>query len=183
MRHCLYHAWQVTWSRALRGGCMLGVLMSLMLPPGFLLAQAPSTADDFEAELIEVLPQHIKADTAGQLVIDLQFPEGYHLNPHAPLHYDIGVHGEGVHIAEADRIRQVIAPSLPLVIPFQTSAGTHQSTAAIAMTFYYCREDDTGVCVIQSVRWQVPLHTAPDQATSQATVSYKAEVPVIQKQL
>jgi hypothetical protein len=51
------------------------------------------------------------------------------------------------------------------------------------MTFYYCREDDTGVCVIQSVRWQVPLHLDPDGNVSEAVVSYKAEVPVVQKQL
>jgi hypothetical protein len=51
------------------------------------------------------------------------------------------------------------------------------------MTFYYCREDDTGVCVIQSVRWQVPLHIDPAGSASEAVVSYKAEVPAVQKQL
>ena len=40
---------------------------------------------------------------------------------------------------------QAIAPPLPLAIPFQAAAGTHQATATIDMTFYY-REDDTGVC-------------------------------------
>lgn len=183
MWYSVSQAWQEMWSRALRGGWILAVFISFVCTPGFLLAQSPATVDDFEGEIIELLPQHIKADTAGQLVIDLQFPDGYHLNPHAPLHYDIGVHGEGIHIAEADRMGQMIAPPLPLVIPFQASAGTQQSTAAITMTFYYCRADDTGVCVIQSVRWQVPLHTAPEQATSKATVSYKAEVPVVHKQL
>ena len=51
------------------------------------------------------------------------------------------------------------------------------------MTFYYCREDDTGVCVIQSVRWQVPLHIDPNGSASEVVVSYKAEVPAVQKQL
>ena len=51
------------------------------------------------------------------------------------------------------------------------------------MTFYYCRADDTGVCVIQSVHWQMPLHTDPAESASEAGVSYKAEAPVVQKQL
>jgi hypothetical protein len=88
-----------------------------------------------------------------------------------------------VTIAEADRMGQAIAPPLPLAIPFQAATGTHQATAAIDMTFYYCREDDTGVCVIQSVRWQVPLHIDPDGSASEAVVSYKAEIPAVQKQL
>ena len=51
------------------------------------------------------------------------------------------------------------------------------------MTFYYCREDDTGVCVIQSVRWQVLLHIDPNGSASEVVVAYKAEVPAVQKQL
>jgi hypothetical protein len=55
-------------------------------------------------------------------------------------------------------------------------------SAIIDMTFYYCREDDTEECVTQSVRWQVPLHMAPDGRSSEAVVAYKAEVPAVQKQ-
>jgi hypothetical protein len=49
------------------------------------------------------------------------------------------------------------------------------------MTFYFCREDDTGVCAIQSVRWHVPLHTVAGGAATDPVVSYTAEAPVIQK--
>jgi hypothetical protein len=139
---------------------------------------------NFEAdEVIQVAPQQVKAGAAGKLLINLQFPEGYHLNPRAPLPYSVSVSGEGVTIAEADRMGQAIASPLPLAIPFQAAAGTHQATAIIDMTFYYCREDDTGVCVIQSVRWQVPLHVEPDGSASEVVVVYKAEAPAVQKQL
>jgi hypothetical protein len=146
------------------------------------LAIAGFSGTHFEAdEVIKVAPQQVKAGAAGKIRIQLQFPEGYHLNPHAPLHYSVSLSGAGVTIAEADRLGQTIAPPLPLVIPFQAVAGTHQATAIIDMTFYYCREDDTGVCVIQSVRWQVPLHIDPSGSASEAMVSYKAEVPEVQK--
>ena len=148
------------------------------------MAVAGFSGTNFEAdEIIQVTPQKVKAGAAGKIFINLQLPEGYHLNPRAPLHYSVSVSGEGVTIAEADRMGQAIAPPLPLGIPFQAAAGTHQATADIDMTFYYCREDDTGVCVIQSIRWQVPLHIDPDGSASEAAVSYKAEVPAVQKQL
>jgi thiol-disulfide isomerase/thioredoxin/DNA-binding beta-propeller fold protein YncE len=150
---------------------------------------APTAVAGFSAtnvgpeEVIAVAPQRVKADATGTILINLQFPEGYHLNPRAPLSYSVSVSGVGIRIAEADRTGQAMAPSLPLAIPFQAAAGLHQATADIDMTFYYCREDDTGVCVMQSVRWQVPLHTDPEASTSEAVVSYQAEAPVVQKQL
>jgi len=148
------------------------------------MAVAGFSGTNFEAdEVIQVVPQQIKAGAAGKMLINLHFPEGYHLNPRAPLHYSVGVSGTGVTIAEADRMGQAIAPPLPLAIPFQVAAGTYQATATIDMTFYYCREDDIGVCVIQSVRWQVPLHIDPAGSVSEVVVSYKAEVPTVQKQL
>jgi hypothetical protein len=148
------------------------------------MAVAGFSGTNFTAdEVIQVAPQQVKAGAAGKILINLHFPAGYHLNPRAPLHYSISVSGEGVTITEADRMGQAIAPPLPLAIPFQAAAGTYQATASIDMTFYYCREDDTGVCVIQSVRWQVPLHIDPAGSASEAVVSYKAEVPAVQKQL
>ena len=167
---------------------VLGLLILAILPRGKLMAQshAPVRAlefPDFEAdEVIKVAPQKVKAGAAGQIRINLQLSEGYHLNPLAPLHYSISVSGPGMTIAESDRMGQTIAPPLPLAIPFQAAAGRHQAAVDIDMTFYYCRADNTGVCVMQSVRWQVPLHIEPDGRTSEAVVSYKAEAPAVQKQ-
>lgn len=132
-------------------------------------------------DVIHVAPQQVKAGAAGRLTIDLQLPTGYHLNPLAPLSYRVHVSGTGIDIAEPDRQFNTVVPSLPLTIPFQAAAGTHQATVDIAMTFYYCREDNTGVCAMQLVRWLVPLHTVPDGATADPVVSYKAEALVLRK--
>jgi hypothetical protein len=167
---------------------VLGLLIFAILPQGELIAQSytPIRAPefpDFEAdEAIKVAPQKVKAGVAGQICINLQLSEGYRLNPRAPLHYSISVSGPGMTIAESDRMDQTIAPPLPLAIPFQAAAGRHQAMVDIDMTFYYCREDNTGVCVIQSVRWQVPLHIEPAGSTSEVVISYKAEAPAVQKQ-
>jgi hypothetical protein len=134
-------------------------------------------------EVISVAAQQVRAAAAGRLTIDLKFPEGYYLNPQAPLSYRVRINGAGIDIAEQDRQCHAVAPPLPLAIPFRAVAGTHQATVDIDLTFYYCRQDKTGVCAMQSVRWLVPLHTVPDGPAVDPVVSYRAAAPVIQKQL
>ena len=59
------------------------------------LAVAGFSGTNFEAdEVIKVAPQQVKAGAAGKILINLHFPEGYHLNPRAPLHYSVSVSGE-----------------------------------------------------------------------------------------
>ena len=147
-------------------------------------AVASSSATTFDADgAIAVPAQQIRAGAAGHLTINLELPNGYHLNPRAPLTYIAKVSGAGLHIAESVRRFRAIAPSLPLSVAFQAAPGEHQATIDIEMTFYYCREDDTGVCAMQSVRWLVPLHTTTSGETVQPVLSYKAEAPVINKHL
>lgn len=130
-------------------------------------------------ETIKVAPQQVRAGQAGEVTVHLELPAGYHLNPRAPLTYRVEVQGEGITVSEKGRRFQAIAPQLPLAVPFQAAAGTYQAALDIDMTFYYCREDNTGVCAIQSVRWHVPLHTADGGTAVTPRVSYIATVPVV----
>jgi NHL repeat len=130
-------------------------------------------------ETIKVAPQQVRAGQAGEVAVHLDLPPGYHLNPRAPLTYRVEVQGEGIIISEQERRFQAIAPPLPLAIPFQAVAGMHQAALDIDMTFYYCREDNTGVCAIQSVRWHVPLHTVDGGTVLAPRLSYKATAPVV----
>ena len=170
-------------------GYLCAARLSLVVLPGLLAltvmlrgALMAGTQEQVTEQVITVVAQQVKAGATGRLTIDLRFPAGYHLNPQAPLSYRVQVSGTGIDIAEPDRQFNAIAPPLPLAIPFQAVEGMHQAIVDIAMTFYYCREDNTGVCVIQSVRWLVPLHTVPDGSATEPVVSYKAEAPVLQKQ-
>ena len=127
-------------------------------------------------EEIDVPVQTIWAGKPGELRIDLKLPPGHHLNPLAPLTYHVAVSGSGLRVAEADRQVRTMAPDLklPLAIPFQAAPGTHEVRLVIDVTFYYCRESDTGVCAIQSVRWNVPMRTAEDSTVEALVLSYTA---------
>ena len=144
------------------------------------VAVAGFTSTSFSPdETIKVAPQQVRAGQAGEVAVRLELPAGYHLNPRAPLTYRVKVQGEGIIVTEQDRRFQAIAPQLPLVIPFQAVAGMHQAALDIDMTFYYCREDNTGVCAIQSVRWHVPMHTVDSGTAVAPEVSYNATVPAV----
>ncbi len=136
-------------------------------------------------EVIEVPVQAVRAGQPGQLRIDLALPDRYHLNPQAPFTYRVDVSGEGLTVAEADRQVSIMGPELkmPLAIPFQAASGAHDVGLMIDLTFYYCREGDSGVCAIQSVCWKVPLRTADHGATATPVVSYTAATPEVQHQL
>jgi thiol-disulfide isomerase/thioredoxin len=132
---------------------------------------------------IEVPPLQVKAGQSGQLGVHIELPEGYHLNPRAPFTYRVDVMGNGITVAEAHRQFRAIAPPLPLSIPFAAMSGEHQAMLDVDLTFYFCREDDTGVCAIQSVRWNVPLQTVDKEVKTEPSISYRAEPPKVNKQL
>jgi DNA-binding beta-propeller fold protein YncE len=132
---------------------------------------------------IEVQPLQVRAGQAGQLGVYIELPEGYHLNPRAPFAYRVDVTGNGITVAEAHRRFRAIAPPLPLRIPFEATPGEHQAMLDVDLTFSFCREDDTGVCAIQSVRWNVPLQTVDKEVKTEPSISYQAASPKVNKQL
>jgi hypothetical protein len=132
-------------------------------------------------EVIHVAPQPVKAGKTSHITLQLDLPAGYHLNPQAPLSYLIEIRGKGISMAEEDRRFHGAVLSLPLTIPFQAAAGQHQAVLDIDLTFYYCREDNAGVCAIQAVRWDVPLHTVDDSTAVEPVISYKAELPGVKQ--
>lgn len=111
---------------------------------------------------IKLAPQTVSVETKNSLVFDVKLPEGFHLNPNAPQRYEITVEkGESVKIANA---RQKFT-GLPLTVPFQiTEKGAANLKAKL--TIYYCREDNTGVCLIKTLVWRVPLNVTADKKSS-----------------
>ncbi len=131
--------------------------------------------------VIDVPLQEVQAGKPGQLRIDLKLPNGYHFNPQAPLTYDVDVSGAGLAVAEADRRvkTMVLDLKMPLAIPFQAASGVQEAKLTIDLTFYYCREEDTGLCAIQTVRWNMPIRTVDDQTAAEPMVSYLAVAPEV----
>ena len=129
-----------------------------------------------DGEAIVMPAQTIKAGAEGQLVINFGLPAGYKLNPAAPVSYAVHVRGDGVQVPHSGHPLSAHAIELPLRVPFQTAPGSHRAELDIEATFYWCREDNTGVCLIQSTRWRVPVETSEAEGNRQLTVSTTAQL-------
>jgi len=127
------------------------------------------------AEEIKLPPQKLRTGEA-TILIDVELPAGYHLNPTAPQHYTISIENGArtLVIAEPDASRSTRGSQLPIRVPVKAStAGVAELHAAF--TFVYCREDNTGTCRIKTLVWRVPVEvvTGPE-----APVSIKLEARV-----
>ncbi len=114
----------------------------------------------------------VAANANNSLVFNIKLPAGFHLNPNAPQKYEIST---------ADKkLVKIAVPSqkfktLPVVVPFST---TQKGSAVLKakLTVYYCREDNTGVCLIKSLVWNVPINVAVDKkAASKIEISASVE--------
>ena len=126
----------------------------------------------------------IAAGAHAVLSVEVALPEGYHLNPSAPNRYQIEVVGlKGVptnlallrpDLASAlqssggrpeDAVLSVKSKllGLPLRVPLDPlSPGAAE--LRVALTVYYCREDNTGTCRVKTLVWRAPVEVtdAPD---------------------
>jgi thiol-disulfide isomerase/thioredoxin len=129
-----------------------------------------------DGEAITMPLQSIKAGADGELVINFELPAGYKLNPAAPVHYAVYVRGEGVQVPHSGRPQSAHAIDFPLKLPFRSLPGKHRAELDVEATFYWCREDNTGICMVQSTRWQVPVETSETDGQRQLTVSTTAQL-------
>ncbi len=123
------------------------------------VAGAPGVLDWMPAEELEVPETALAPDAGGALVIALDLPAGHQINPEAPFTLQVEAEGDAVTVAEADRSLTAKAPPLPLRIPFRAGPAGRTGRLTVDVTFYYCRADGRGLCLIQPLRWSLPLHT------------------------
>ena len=121
---------------------------------------------------INIESKTVAANSANSLVFNLKLPDGFHLNQSAPQKYEIST-------TDAKSVK-INAPSqkfktLPVVVPFQT-AGKGAANVKAKLTIYFCREDNTGVCMIKTLVWNVPLKIVEGkQATNKIEIAANVE--------
>lgn len=127
---------------------------------------APKTEEEttaFSPNLEEnaAATQTISANAQSSLVFNIKMPSGFHLNTAAPNRFEISASDKNINIETKTQKFNAV----PLTIPFQTlSKGETKLNAKL--TVYYCREDNTGVCKIKTLAWQIPLKITDEKQTS-----------------
>jgi hypothetical protein len=126
-----------------------------------------ATSDDVapNAEEITLPIQKLRAADA-QLVISVELPPGYHLNPDAPQRYAISIKqgAEELKTPSVNANKAGKGVSLPLRVPFGVVAGA--AVVRASFTLVYCRDDNTGTCRIKTLKWQAPVEVVNDAAVA-----------------
>jgi DNA-binding beta-propeller fold protein YncE len=138
---------------------------------------APENESGPNAEETKLSTQTLRAGNDAALVIQVELPAGYHLNPAAPQRYKVSVEGgekqlglvseSPLGVAGHEKVVSVSSKSLalPLRIPFRThEPGT--AALRVQLTLFYCREDNTGVCRIKTLIWTVPVKVANNSGSA-----------------
>ena len=125
-------------------------------------------------EEIKTSAQQLRTGANAVLEINVELPQGYHLNPLAPQRYKISVDdGKNITIDEKLASRSAKDLKLPLRVPLNAAnVGTANLRAQV--TLFYCREDNTGTCRIKTLVWQVPVEvTAASNAPNEVKLRAK----------
>jgi len=103
-----------------------------------------------EAEILQHAPVYVP-DSGEGIQLSIQFPEGFKLNSGGGLTVAI-LSSEGLKVEGDNRIS---SKSLPVTIPIKLQSSTGSIT--LAVDYFYCREDNEGLCYIGNQQVFVPL--------------------------
>jgi thiol-disulfide isomerase/thioredoxin len=135
----------------------------LQPPVATTIADAPDVWGP-NAEETKVAPQRLRAGIDGTLVIKVELPAGYHLNPAAPQRYRVGFETETKALTLEPRTSVGSSKDLrfPLRVPLRaTTKGA--GNLLVQLTIFYCREDNTGTCRIKTLLFRVPVDVTDAQ--------------------
>jgi len=109
----------------------------------------------FRGRIVDA-PKQIIGPGKANISLSFELPQGYKYNAGAPFYLGYEVSDEkSVKIASAEKSRNFTEPKFPVDIPLDAIAGS--STAQIDAVIYFCNDATEKVCLVDSVRIQLPL--------------------------
>ena len=133
-------------------------------PPTATATDAAIASSGPNAEEIKVAPQHLRAGVDGSLLVNIELPVGYHLNPAAPQRYNVSL-ANGTTALTLDAptaARSAKDLHLPVRVPLHANAKG-SAELRIQITLFYCREDNTGTCRIKTLVFRAPVEITDEQ--------------------
>ncbi len=107
---------------------------------------------------------HVRQAEAGEVVLDIQMPSGYHYTEGAPSRWEVASQSEGLTL-EPPRgtLRESGGPAA--VLRFSRSASANTGNARVLARVYFC--EDGGPCLLEEIVFQlsfVPFTSGPSPA-------------------
>ena len=95
-----------------------------------------------------------------RLRVELELPDGYEMNPTAPLEYVVDAAEPSDGPLARDSFGKTVRldkPATEFEVVLPAKATTGRDTVHVSVDYYYCREGAEGICKIGSAAWTVPL--------------------------
>jgi thiol-disulfide isomerase/thioredoxin len=122
-----------------------------LTPPAGAKNETESYSPNLKENKTEI--RELAAGAQNSVEVQIKLPDGFHLNPSAPNRYEISTDDAKI-IRIAGGAQKFT--KLPLNLTFQT-IQTGSANLKVRLNVYYCREDNTGACLIKTLAWQIPL--------------------------
>ncbi len=130
------------------------------------------TVRKFRGRVVDAAKQTI-APGAGFISLSFALPAGYKYNQGAPFYVAYRTSDDkSVKITAMDAAQSFTEPKFPFEIPIEAKQG--ESTATIDAVIYFCNDEKDKVCLVDSVRVNVPLEVK-EGAQRQAKVEVAAK--------
>lgn len=130
-------------------------------------------------EDIKLPVQHLAANSLRELTINLQLPEGYHLNPASNHSYRVSLKPSSENGSKSNTPPPITKVTqnlqLPLKLPLPVTNDLAKATLEVAITVYYCPVNDAGACKIKSIVWTVPIEWDKNSKLKELSLSHKLE--------
>lgn len=109
----------------------------------------------FRGRVVDVAKQTI-APGAGLITLSFTLPEGYKYNQGAPFYVATTTGDDkSIKLTAAQTAQNFTEPKFPYEIPVEAVGG--QTTATVDAVIYFCNDEKDKVCLVDSVRINVPL--------------------------
>ncbi|MGH7140592.1 MAG: hypothetical protein ACREHD_33080, partial [Pirellulales bacterium] len=110
------------------------------------------------------------------LAVRLTLPEGYKINPQAPMAYRLESSAKSGAVNRRALGKSIKleepATDVDIDVPLSTDSGSDE--LKLTLTYYYCQEGGAGLCKVGAAAWKIPIKLAADADTS--TVPLELEV-------
>jgi thiol-disulfide isomerase/thioredoxin len=130
--------------------------------------RSPSSKPSFVgAHRVKIQPARVNAsDGMVKLRVSLKLPNGWKINPLAPMSYWLDSPRESGIVDRAEFGRKSLdQPAAEFSVPVRIN-GTGDDEVEVSLNYNYCQLQDNGVCKFGAVTFSVPLRTASDAESS-----------------
>ncbi len=122
--------------------------------------------DDYNGTVVTAETVQLAAGEA-TILVEIEFPPGHKVNDLAP--FSMRWRSEGVADFGAGAEVSLVAPEFPIEVPVTLAPG--EGTVVGDVTIYYCTTEAESLCLIDEVRFEIPVEVGPG-GTDSVTVSH-----------